>query len=102
MIRLIDPIYICNCFFSSDFVTFFIFHLFCWIILKLLKELKFLNVVDAEDCKKAQYFVLEYITNEQNKEITNHHIIDIEKYKKKLYIYPVSEGISSPLRKLYK
>ncbi|KYN37807.1 Nardilysin [Trachymyrmex septentrionalis] len=57
---------------------------------------------NAEDCKKAQYFVLEYITNEQNKEITNHHIIDIEKYKKKLYIYPVSEGISSPLRKLYK
>ncbi|XP_018344745.1 PREDICTED: nardilysin-like isoform X2 [Trachymyrmex septentrionalis] len=44
---------------------------------------------NAEDCKKAQYFVLEYITNEQNKEITNHHIIDIEKYKKKLYIYPI-------------
>jgi len=82
-------------------MTFFIFHLFCWIILKL-KELKFEKVVDtAEDSKKAQYFVLEYITNEQNKEIADHHIVDVEKYKKKLYIYPVSEGISSSLRKLY-
>ncbi|XP_018360056.1 PREDICTED: nardilysin-like isoform X1 [Trachymyrmex cornetzi] len=56
----------------------------------------------AEDRKKAQYFVLEYITNEQNKEIADHHIIDVEKYKKKLFVYPVSEGISSPLRKLNK
>lgn len=83
-------------------MTFFIFLFFCWIILKLLKELKFKKIVDtAEDRKKAQYFVLEYITNEQNKDIEDHHIIDIEKYKKRLFVYPVSDGIS-PLRKLNK
>ncbi|KYN03878.1 Nardilysin [Cyphomyrmex costatus] len=47
----------------------------------------------AEDRKKAQYFTVEYITNQQNKEIED-HITNVGKYKKNLYVYPVSEGIS--------
>ncbi|XP_012524901.1 nardilysin isoform X2 [Monomorium pharaonis] len=55
----------------------------------------------TEDRKKAQYFFLEYITDEQNKEAQDHHITNVEDYKKNLYVYPVSEGIN-PLRALNK
>ncbi|XP_071572686.1 nardilysin [Temnothorax nylanderi] len=55
----------------------------------------------AEDNKKAQYFSLEYITDDQRKETQDHYITDVEDYKKKLCAYPVSEGIN-PLRMLNK
>ncbi|KAM0729058.1 Nardilysin [Formica fusca] len=48
-----------------------------------------------EDRSNTQYS-LEYIAKDpQDKETQDNHIIDIEDYKKDLYIYPVSEGINS-------
>lgn len=82
----------------------------CYFILTLLNYLKLvktkfkkINVVDAaEDRKKAQYFSLEYIHDDQErKETQEHYITNIEDYKKDLYVYPVSEGIN-PLRALNK
>lgn len=60
-------------------------------------------VIDtAEDRKKAQYFALEYIVDDQqHKETKDHPITNVEDYKKDLYVYPISEGIN-PLRALKK
>lgn len=72
--------------------------------LKLLKQnLKINYVIDTtEDRKKAQYFFLEYISDDkQLKETQDHHITNVEDYKKDLYVYPVSEGIN-PLKALNK
>lgn len=55
----------------------------------------FLFIDIPEDRSKTQYS-LEYIAKDpQDKETQDNHIIDIEDYKKNLYIYPVSEGINS-------
>lgn len=71
--------------------------------LKLLKtKFKKNYVIDtAEDRKKAQYFSLEYIIDQQRKETQDYYITNVEDYKKDLYVYPVSEGIN-PLRVLNK
>lgn len=58
----------------------------------------FLLIGIPEDHSKTQYS-LEFIINDQQNKKTkkDYHITDIEEYKKKLYIYPVSEGIN-PLK----
>jgi len=56
--------------------------------------LKIAKIIDAtEDRKKAQYFVLEYIVNDQQQQ-EDHHITNVEDYKKDLYVYPLSERLN--------
>lgn len=58
----------------------------------------FLIIGIPEDHSKTQYSLEFIINDQQNKEAKkDHHITDIEEYKKKLYVYPVREGIN-PLK----